>query len=382
MHKPLKVVSISHTAIRDGNGRLRYHALADGKEIDLTLVVPDRWKEYGGERTADPPLPPLDIRLSSIRFPEFGRAKWYMHYYPHLAALMDELRPDVLHLWEEPWSIIALQAARLCKKQTPRPGLVLETEQNILRRLPLPFERIRRYTLRHTDALVVRQPEALEVCRACGYRGPGVIVEYCVDPSVFYPANREGARLEFAMGGFTIGYVGRLVPEKGLITVLEALCLCKQDVRFFLLGEGPELESLRNRVSQLHLEHRVRFLPSTPQDKVARFMNALDALVLMSQTTRTWKEQFGRVIMEAQACGVPVIGSDSGAIPSVVGKGGWIVKESDAVGLGQVLDRLAANSKEIVAAGTEGIAQASTRFSPGKVSLDLREAFLLSRRQG
>ncbi len=59
--------------------------------------------------------------------------------------------------------------------------------------------------------------------------------------------------------------------------------------------------------------------------------------------------------MEAQACGVPVIGSDSGAIPSVVGKGGWIVKESDAVGLGQLLDRLATRSDELAGSGNPGL---------------------------
>ncbi len=113
--------------------------------------------------------------------------------------------------------MVALQALRLCERRSPRPALLLETEQNILRRLPLPFERIRRHTLHHIDALVVRQPEALEVCRACGYEGPGVVVEYCVDRSIFHPNDRTGAKLEFEAEGFTIGYAGRLVPEKGLL---------------------------------------------------------------------------------------------------------------------------------------------------------------------
>ncbi len=67
------------------------------------------------------------------------------------------------------------------------------------------------------------------------------------------------------------------------------------------------------------------------------FMNAIDVFVLPSRTTPRWKEQFGRVIIEAQACGTPVIGSDSGAIPEVVGKGGWIVPERDPPGLANAL---------------------------------------------
>lgn len=375
MKKLLKIVSISHSAFTEGHSRLRYERLTD---IDLTLVVPAKWKEDGREWAADPSSSSLDIRLRSIRLAKCGKAKWYMHYYPGLGALLNDLRPDVVDLWEEPWSIVALQAVRLACRQSHRPALILESEQNILRRLPFPFEQIRRYTLQHTDALIVRQPEALEVCRSCGYTGPGVVVEYCVDPKIFYPNDRAGAKTEFGATGFTIGYAGRLVPGKGLLMVLEALHLCKQNVRFLILGDGPEKDVLANRISELGLEHRVRFVPPVTQDRVARFMNALDVFVLMSQTTRTWKEQFGRVIMEAQACGVPVIGSDSGSIPSVIGDGGWIVKESDAVGLSQVLDRLAANPNEIIEAGARGIAQATSRFSPNKVASDFREAFVLS----
>jgi glycosyltransferase involved in cell wall biosynthesis len=257
----------------------------------------------------------------------------------------------------------------------------LETDQNILYRLPWPFEQIRRYTLSRTDALIVRQPEALAVSRGCGYKGAGVVVEYWADTDKFYPRDRTGSRNELGVSGFTIGYVGRLAEEKGLSTVLDALVLCKRDVDFLMVGEGPDRERLIQRVRQLGLANRVRFLPSTTPDRVPRFMNALDTLILMSRTTRTWKEQFGRVIMEAQACGIPVIGSSSGAIPSVVGKGGWIVEESDALGLSQLLDRLASNPDEVAAKAAEGMLQARGRFSSQTISAALRTAFIEAMRQ-
>jgi glycosyltransferase involved in cell wall biosynthesis len=372
--RPLKVVSISHTAL--SNGRLRYYPLMDDQEIDLTLIVPERWKEYGRELFADPPSPPLDIRVRPIRFPEVSKAKWYLHFYPGLGRLIEELSPDVLHLWEEPWSVVALHAAWLCSGRFPHTALVIETDQNILRRLPTPFEQIRRRTLRRTDMLIVRQREALDVCRACGYQGPSVIVEYCVDASRFYPADKQASRSQIGVNDFTVGYVGRLIPEKGLYTVLDALRACRQNIYFLLLGEGPERERLEQRARQLGLENRVRFLPAASQEKVAQVLNALDVFILMSRTTPTWKEQFGRVIMEAQACGVPVIGSNSGSIPSVVGKGGWIVEESDTASLSRLLDRLSTSPNEVAAAGVEGVRQASTRFSREAVAADLRTAFV------
>jgi glycosyltransferase involved in cell wall biosynthesis len=114
--------------------------------------------------------------------------------------------------------------------------------------------------------------------------------------------------------------------------------------------------------------------PRAPAE-VARVMNALDALVLLSHTTRTWKEQFGRVIMEAQACGIPVIGSDSGSIPNVVGPGGWIVPEGNVSALAALLAHLASAPEEVARAGAAGYEQAQTRYSVAKVANDLADAY-------
>jgi glycosyltransferase involved in cell wall biosynthesis len=130
-----------------------------------------------------------------------------------------------------------------------------------------------------------------------------------------------------------------------------------------VLGEGPDKERFVARFKGLGLTDQVKMFDAIPPKEVARFMKSLDALVLMSRTTRTWKEQFGRVIMEAHACGVPVIGSDSGSIPSVIHNGGWVVRESDSVELSKLLDRLASNPDMVLAAGRAGLRQADTRFN-------------------
>jgi glycosyltransferase involved in cell wall biosynthesis len=374
--RPLKVLSISHSAMRESSERLRYAPLAQAGDIQLTLLVPEKWKQFGYQWIAEPSPSSLDVRIHPIRLGKMGRAKWYMHYYPGLERLVDQLRPDVIHLWEEPWSVVALQAARLCQRRTPRPALVLETEQNILYKLPLPFEKIRRYTLSCADAMVVRQEEALAVCRACGYEGKGVVVEYWADTNRFFPHDRAGARKEFGSRGFTVGYVGRMVEDKGLFTVLDALSLCKEDIHFFLAGDGPDRDRIIRRAHELGLTNRVRIFPKMAPERVAHFMNALDVLVLMSVTTRTWKEQFGRVAMEVQACRVPVVGSSSGAIPSVVGEGGWIVTEYDSLGLSLLLDRLANDPDEVNAKADAALKQARSRFSVERISDALRAAFL------
>ena len=70
-----------------------------------------------------------------------------------------------------------------------------------------------------------------------------------------------------------------------------------------------------------------------PSTEVPAVLRALDVLVLPSLTTPSWKEQFGRVLQEAMACAIPVVGSDSGEIPHVIGDAGLVTPEGDAAAL-------------------------------------------------
>ena len=377
LDRPIRVMSVSHSATRAGAARIRYEALATDPTLDLTLVVPKVWHEFGQSRAehAEPSSTPLKVEISPARLTRAGPAKWYLYHYPRMRQLIQKLKPDVIHLWEEPWSVAALHATRLRDKVSPHSALVLETDQNIFRRLPAGFEHIRRYTLARCDMLIARSQEALAVSQQAGYRGLHEFVEYGTNTACFYPRDtRPGA------GGdrqaFRIGYVGRLVPEKGLMDVLDAMHRSTHPVVFELLGEGPERDRLIARAAELGMADRVRLLPSCEPEGVAEFMGSLDALVLMSRTTRTWKEQFGRVIMESLACGVPVIGSSSGSIPRVVGNGGWIVPEGDSDALADLLDRLAGAPAEVTRAGAIGLQEVRSRFSYDALSADLRRAWL------
>jgi glycosyltransferase involved in cell wall biosynthesis len=95
----------------------------------------------------------------------------------------------------------------------------------------------------------------------------------------------------------------------------------------------------------------------------------------MSRTTVSWREQFGRTIIESQACGVPVIGSGSGAIPDVIGRGGWIVPEREPRALAALLDYLFEHPDEIAARGRAGLENISTRFTYEITAARLREAW-------
>ncbi|MBB4066545.1 glycosyltransferase [Gellertiella hungarica] len=358
MSEKLRVISIAHTAVSRSAGRLRYAPFAGRDDLDVHLVVPARWKQFGREMVADPPGDPgVTTHVLPILFPHAGPFSWYLHVYRGLGRLIREVRPHVIHLWEEPWSLVALQALALKGKA----GFVLEVDQNILKRLPPPFEAIRRHVLANTDHILSRSNDATMVVEARGYRGPVSMIGYGVDRGVFAPA--PGGTETAGREGLVLGYVGRLVEEKGIQDALDAMARSPVPVTLKLMGEGPYEAALREKAAGLGLADRVHVQPWDKPEGVAAFIRSLDALILLTHTTPVVKEQFGRVIIEAQSAGVPVIGAQSGAIPDVIGEGGWIVPQRDPAALATLIGRLAADPaerKHRAALGEENVRQRFT----------------------
>jgi glycosyltransferase involved in cell wall biosynthesis len=121
-----------------------------------------------------------------------------------------------------------------------------------------------------------------------------------------------------------------------------------------MVGNGPLRQTLETESVHLGIAHQIRWVPAIDQSKIPDYLNAMDVLVLPSLTTVQWKEQFGRVLIEAQACEVPVIGSDSGAIPEVVGKAGMIYPEGNIEALISLFSKLEKSKALRIKLGKQG----------------------------
>ncbi len=341
----LRVLLVSHTCQTRTHGQAKAERIAAAEDIQLHVVVPDRWRDdYDNWREPAAPLGGrFTFEASTVRWPHVGPFKRYLHWYPQLGSVLRRLRPHVIDIWEESWGLVSAHITRLRNRILPDTRIITETEQNIEKVLPFPFERFRRYTLQNADFAIARSKEAMNVLRAKGYAGPGEVIPNALDARLFRPMDREACRRAVGVEGFTIGFTGRLIEEKGLMDLVNALPQCDPAVRLLFVGEGPFLPALEARVDEYNLRGRVTFLPLRAIEDLPEVMNAIDVLVLPSRTTASWKEQFGRVIIEAHACRTPVIGSDSGAIPEVVGLGGTIFPEGDPRALARAINHLRDN---------------------------------------
>lgn len=320
----------------------RYRAPSMERKLELMaahpglafwLIRPAFWQDEYGKVAVHPIVSGCRV----IRVPMLGRTND-----PHRALYrtftfgLRAIRPHIIHAEEEPDSLTALQIAVARRLFAPQAKLILHTWQNVNRPKRWYVGLVTRISLREADAILCANREAVQVLQEMGYRGPTeVIPPIGVDTRVFRPLER---RLDPAT--FRVAYAGRFVPEKGLDTLLEAVAHLGSGVELWLIGDGPQRTALQALAQDLGIGDRVRWIPPVSPERMAELLLQVNVVVLPSRTTPVWKEQFGRILVEAMACGVPVVGSDSGAIPEIIGEGGLIFPEGDGETLVKCLDRL------------------------------------------
>jgi glycosyltransferase involved in cell wall biosynthesis len=314
-------------------------AALDG--VELTVAVPPLWREPGvGTQALERRFTHgYTLELLPIRF----NGRHHVHYYPTLGRLIARLRPDVFHIDEESFNLATFLAMRAGVRQGAR--CCFYNWATIDRWYPPPFALFERYVFRHAAHAIAGAEDAATIMRRHGYCGPlSLLPQFGVDPQLFSPTTNHasaivGRRSSVVGRHFVIGYLGRLVLQKGVLDLVEALPLLPPHMRLRLVGDGLLRPQIVARAAVLGVSARVELIPWSSD--VPAELRRLDVLALPSHSTPTWKEQFGRVLIEAMSCGVPVVGSSSGEIPQVVGAGGLIYPEGDVAALAAALRRLA-----------------------------------------
>ncbi len=368
----MRVVMLSKALIV-GEYQRKCELIAAHDDIELTVFAPAAWAGQPLERAH---ISGYTLRVLPIRFD----GNFHLHYYPTLGRELAASRPDVFHIDEEPYNLatfLALRAAASLRSHRESraahpPRTLFFTWQNVLRRYPPPFNWMERYTLTHVDGGIAGNQEAAQVCQAKGFAGDmPVIPQFGVDETHFRPR----ARAVGQDGWFTIGYAGRLVPEKGIDVLLRAVAGLPHTTRLVVIGAGPERAALERLSAALGLAGRVSFRSPSPSTEMPQVYAQFDALVLPSRTQSNWKEQFGRVLIEAMACGVPVIGSTCGEIPNVIGEAGLIFAENDAKALRSQLTRLIESPALRADLAQRGRARVLARYTMRRIADQTAEVY-------
>ena len=364
----LRVLVVSHAAVVDVNQE-PFAALRD-EGAEVTVIAPRALTTDIRGRIAlsvlegfEANVVGLPIALGGYRRALGGQRGIHLIVYRGLARAIAEANPDVIFVEEEPYSLAARQAARIALgRKTP---FVVHENQNIVRTLPPPFGSFRRQVLERAAGVTVRNKAAADLVRAHGFDGPISSLPHGVDPARFKAQRRS--MLERPV----VGFVGRLVPEKGIMDLIAAVASLRERTgagSLLVVGDGPLLAEARARAASHGIP--AEFTGALDHAAVPQWYAGMDVVAIPSHTTRTWMEQFGRIVIEANAAGVPVVVSDSGELPETVAAtgGGVIVPEGNIDLLRDAIAKVCEDEAWRTAVGSVGADAVSRLFTPRAIA--------------
>lgn len=359
----MRLLVLSHPCLTPINQQF-FAAAQELAGWDVSIAVPSSWKNDYGDIMRPARWPGFKGQLLEI--PALMSGNIPLHFYRStFIGLLESLRPDAIYAHHEPYAAATIQLC-MANRLSLRCPVGFYSAQNIKKRYPLPFHLGEQFVFGESAFAFPVSRSVEQVLRDKGYDAPATVLPLGVDPGVYRPhagAASLASELRGGTGDLLIGYLGRLTEEKGLRTLLHALGeLRRLPWRLVVVGSGDFEKELREIARTLALESRLHFTGFVPHVEAPRYLSAFDLLVLPSETRPNWKEQFGRVLVEALACGTAVIGSDSGEIPFVIGAtgGGVVFREGDAPDLARVILELATHPEErgrMVAAGQSYVAR-------------------------
>ncbi len=330
----MRVLRIAHSSLTP-ELRQRERALARCyPDVDLEVVTTECWREAEMDVAAAPDdLFPVRTARSHL-----SKHIQLFAYDPRpLIAALRTHRPHLIDMGAEAYSVAGAEILTLCNWFAPQAPIVMQSNQNIHHNYPFPFNWLEQRAFRRVAAAYACSESVREVLRAKGFVKPAPIIPFGVNTESFCPRPPRGQSDQ----PLTIGYVGRMLPGKGLNLLAEALEKLKdQPWQLLAVGDGPERERFESQLSALGLRHRAEFTGAVNLALVPEYFQKLDMMIIPTETTKRIREQFGRVIVEAMASGVPVIGSTCGAIPEVIGDAGLVFPEGNAEALAGAVKQL------------------------------------------
>lgn len=372
----MRVLVISHSAIQPTYHR-KFEEISKLGDISIRVIVPQKWVENTQVLYfSRVDKPNLTFIPAKVTFPGYGSRFFFIsnivkHFY--------EFKPDIIHLEEEPWSLCAVQTIILRRIFCPKSPLIFRTSLSIpiKQRFNFIASSIEKLTFRESNFAFILSEKAGQVLIQKGYKKDMKVSPNGVDSALFkkMDVSELKQKLNIAEDDFIIGYVGRIMRMKGLDTLLKACSIIDRKYKLLLVGGGDYKDELLSLASDLRITEKLITVNAVPAMEVPKYMNCMNVLVLPSVTTPGWVEFFGRVLVEAMMCQVPVIGSSSGEIPNVVADAGLIFKEKDYSDLKDKLLAIIDNPdlrNELI---KKGSARASSLYTWESIAKDTYETY-------
>jgi glycosyltransferase involved in cell wall biosynthesis len=357
--KVLTFTTLYPNAARPAHGifvetRLR-QLLASG-QVESTVVAPVPWfpfthsafGAYATQARAPRAETRNEIEVLHPRFPalpKIGMTLAPLLLYRAVLSLVERLRRERgFDLIDAHYFYPDGVAAAMLGRRLGVPVVITArgTDVNLIAQRRFP-RRMIRWAARQAAAVVAVSGALKDKLSALGVERERIhVLRNGVDLELFHPEGRDEVRADLDLRRPTLLSVGNLLAFKGHGVVIEALSLL-QEYELVIAGDGPDRAAFEALARECGVSGRVRFVGSLSQQDLRRYYCAADALVLASS-----REGWPNVLLEAMACGTPVIATEVGGVPEIVTSrnGGTVVKERSAPALARAVRELLAQPPE------------------------------------
>ncbi|ELP52864.1 MULTISPECIES: hormogonium polysaccharide biosynthesis glycosyltransferase HpsO [Microcystis] len=371
----MRILVASHTYIVDLNCEKLRSLTRLNPNIEVTIVVPQRWQPGGVQNKIIESQPKIANNFRVIPISNFSQNNQALLTFGiDIISLLQKFRPDIIQVEQGSKSLGYAQFITLNRLLNLRAKNVFFTWWNLPYTPKFPISWLEAYNLKNTDGLIAGNQDGVDVLKERGYRGKyTVLPQLGVDEVLFSPGKQPdlARSLGIESDEFVIGFIGRFVEEKGILTLIKAVNKLTGKWKLLLLGRGILKDKIVSEATAAGISDRLMIVESVPHDQVVNYINLMNTLVLPSEITYRvktltavgWKEQFGHVLIEAMACQVPVIGSDSGEIPFVIADTGLIFPEKDGEALAKSIQILLDNPSFAQELGQRGYQRIMTNYT-------------------
>lgn len=352
-----RMLVVSHSAIIPGY-RVLMNCIASLSEIEIHLVTPEFWVEANREQNFinHPEIDSnLNIHVSKTITWGFKKRshKNVTHIYSDTIKIVKQVMPDILYIVEEPYSFVTASWIFASRIAGFNPVVIFFSGQSIFKKFPPPFSFLESYVFKNSDMAFPVNSDVADVLSQKGYKRSRILplgfdetLFCCEENDKTLQKDKDFSENDY----FQLGFVGALTEQKGIHILLDAVKKIinnknARQVRLHVVGIGPLSNLVENFVDS-HGENIV-YHGFLPHSEVAKVIKMTDIVIMPSIDQANVKEQLGRVIVEAMACGVPVIGSTSGEIARVIGDSKMIFEADNVESLEQKILELM-NDKELL----------------------------------
>ncbi len=327
-----KIVILWHAAVKKEYQNL-IESLALVSKYQYTLITPKTWPEGTKKPIKAESFPNNHFLHLKLPILFSGISK---HYYPTLSFYLKKLKPNLIDVIEEANALVTYQVYLYAKKN--KIPYLFNSAENTSKKQTFFLKWIEKKIFNTSKGAIFRNTITASLLEKRGFEKKSVCIGNGIDNKCFLKKNQILLRkqFQFSTKQKIIGFVGRLVEEKGillLIDVFKKLSLKIDELHLMIIGDGNLLNLIKKKLSKEIMDKKITLSKQVPHKKLVDFYNLMDILVVPSLIKSWWQEPFGRIIIEAMACECLVLGSSSGHIPKLIQEKKMLFKAGNALDL-------------------------------------------------